>query len=257
MNNEFDNNKVTEQVGESNNAKRLRMLGDTSSENIHLEENRDFKGAFWPNFWFKYKWHTIIISAFLIVFTVFFVQYLTSTKYDVGVLYAGPEYAIDLQDDFAKAFEDFAKDTNGDGEKHVLITTTVVMTTEQQKAAANGNQYDYLALQQSNKDTKKAFSEQMMAGNIAFCLVDPHLYEEYSDAFVNVSDVLGKELDSSLLYAPNAIYFKKTDFAKYYECFRRLPNDTLLCIMLNHRMTDDEEKAAAKELYTAILNFEG
>ncbi len=257
MNNDFDNRNNVEQNGESNNAKRLRMLGDSSSENIHLEENKDFKGAFWPNLWFKYKWHIIISSAFLAIFLVLLIQFLTATKYDVGVLYAGPEYVVDLQDDFSKAFRDFAKDTNEDGERNVLFTSTVVMTLEQQKAAANGNQYDYLALQQSNKDTKKAFSDQMMAGNIVICLVDPHLYEEYKDAFVNVSDVLGDELPSELMYASNAIYFKKTDFAKYYECFDRLPKDTLLCIMLNHRMTSDEEKAAAKELYCAILNFEG
>ena len=256
MNNEFDN-KNSIDTGESNNAKRLRMLGDDSSENIHLEENKDFKGAFWPNLWFKYKWHIIIISAFLIIFTVLLIQFLTTTKYDVGVLYAGPEYVVDLQDDFAKAFGDFAKDTNEDGEKNVLFTTTVVMTPEQQKAAANGNQYDYLALQQSNKDTKKAFSDQMMAGNIVVCLLDPHLYAEYSDAFADVKEILGKELDSELMYAPDAIYFKKTDFAKYYECFDRLPSDTLLCIMVNHRMTSEEEKQAAKELYTAILNFQG
>ncbi|MBR7101483.1 MAG: hypothetical protein IKC74_04275 [Clostridia bacterium] len=257
MNNEFKNRNSEECGGESNNAKRLRMLGDSSAEAIHLEENKNFKGAFWPNLWFKYKWHIIITSAFLIIFIVFLIQYLTATKYDVGVFYAGPEYVVDLQDDFSKAFGDFTKDRNNDGEKNVLVTSTVVMTLEQQKAAANGNQYDYLALQQSNKDTKRAFSDQMMAGNIAICLVDPHLYEEYSEAFVNVSEVLGKEVDSSLLYAPNAIYFKRTEFAKYYECFKRLPNDTLLCIMLNHRMTDEDEKIAAKELYTAILNFEG
>ena len=258
MNNDFDNKNGIEAEGESNNAKRLRLLGDSSSENIHLEENKNFKGAFWPNFWFKYKWHTIIISAFLAIFLVILIQFLTATKYDVGVLYAGPEYVVDLQDDFSKAFGDFANDTNGDGERNVLITSTVVMTPEQQKKKANGNMYDLLAIQQSNKDTKKSFSDQMMAGNIVICLLDPHLYEEYKDAFADVSELLGKELPAELMYAPNAVYFKKTDFANYYdESFKRIPKDTVLCIMLNHRMTPDEEKAAAKELFCSILNFEG
>ena len=38
---------------------------------------------------------------------------------------------------------------------------------------------------------------------------------------------------------------------------KRLPKDTLLCIMVDHRMTPEEEKEAAKAIYTAIMNFEG
>ena len=43
MNNEFKNRNSEECGGESNNAKRLRMLGDSSAEAIHLEENKNFK----------------------------------------------------------------------------------------------------------------------------------------------------------------------------------------------------------------------
>ena len=73
MNNEFENNnaefisekentvdnenskKAENSVGESASAKRLRMLGDSVSEDIHLKSDEEVKGAFWPNLWFKYK----------------------------------------------------------------------------------------------------------------------------------------------------------------------------------------------------------
>jgi len=255
MNNEFDNKRSIDNTGESNNAKRLRLLGDSASENIHLEENRGFKGAFWPNLWFRYKWVIIISSIFLVIAVVILIQFLTATKYDVSVFYSGPEYIVDIQNDFSMAFKDFAKDTNGDGEKNVLVTSTVVMTEEQMRAAAKGNQYDYLAIQQANKDSHQTFSEQLVTGKYIICLIDPHLYEEYSDVFANASDVLGEELDPGLMYAPNAIYFKRTAFGNYYDCFKRLPNDTLLCIMLKNQWSSEDDIEASKELYNDILNF--
>ncbi|MBQ9744189.1 MAG: hypothetical protein IJW19_03600 [Clostridia bacterium] len=256
MNNEFDNKDFNKNNDESNNAKRLRMLGDSSSEDIHLKSDEGVKGAFWPNLWFKYKWHIIISAAFLFIFSVIIIQFATGTKYDVGVLYAGNEYVVDIQDDFSDAFDDFAGDTNGDGEKNVLVTSTVYMTEEQRKEAANGNKYDELALRNSNNNSYRNFQEQMMAGNIAICLLSPNLYEDYKDAFANAEDILGYRPDDELLYADNAIKFKKTDFAKQYDCFDRLPEDTVLCIMVTHRATPKEEKEAAIDLYTAIVNFE-
>lgn len=254
MKNEFENKNINNE--ESNNAKRLRMLGDDASEDIHLKSDEEVKGAFWPNFWFRYKWHVIIISAFLLVFVVFFIQHLNTEKYDVGVLYAGPTYVVDIQKDIANAFEDFAKDTNGDGEKHVLVSTNVYMNEQQQFEAANGNTYDKLALQNANVQAYKDFQNQMLAGNIILCLIDPSLFEDYKEAFSDVSDILGYEPDSSLMYAENAMYFHKTDFAKSYECFKRIPNDTLICIMTTHQLTPNAEREVAIDLFKAVVNFE-
>ena len=253
MNNEFENKNINTE--ESNNAKRLRMLGDDSSEDIHLKSDEAVKGEFWPNFWFRYKWHVIIISAFLLIFVVFFIQEANTKKYDVGVLYAGPTYAVDIQTDLANAFADFARDVNGDGEKFVLFNTSVYMNEQQQIEAANGNKYDQMALYSANIQAYKDFQQQMLAGNIIICLMDPTLFEDYKEAFSNVSDILGYEPDSSLLYAENAINFHKTDFAKSYECFKRLPKDTLLCIMTTHQLTPDAEREVAIELFNAVVNF--
>lgn len=254
MNNEFENKNIN--TDESNNAKRLRMLGDDSSEDIHLKSDAEVKGAFWPNFWFRYKWYVIIISAFVLIFTVFLIQGLNTKKYDVGVLYAGPTYAVDIQNDIANAFKDFAKDTNGDGEKYVLVSTNVYMNEEQQIEAANGNKYDQMALYSANIQAYKDFQQQMLAGNIIVCLMDPSLFEDYKEAFSDVSDILGYEPDSSLMYAENAINFQKTDFAKSYECFKRLPKDTLLCIMTTHQLTPDAAREVSIDLFKAVVNFE-
>ena len=269
MNNEFENKNNTENTentknrAESNNAMRLRMLGDDAGENIHLKSDAEVKGAFWPNLWFKYKWVIIISSAFLLTFVVIFVQFLTRTNYDAHIVYAGPglrNFATPdgekYRDKYLNAFLPMATDRNDDGEINLSINNIVYLTPEQQEEVAEDNMYDLLAMEQANKESYKDFQELIMSGSMAFFLVDPSLYNEYSDVFGNVSEILGYEVDSELLYAENAIYFKKTEFAKNINVFYSLPENTLLCVMTEHQFTPEAEKAAAIELFKNIMAYQ-
>lgn len=259
MNNEFENKNNVESAdnrSESNNAMRLRMLGDDASEDIHLKSDAEVKGAFWPNFWFKYKWVVIISAAFLLTFVVIFVQYLTRTRFDTHIVYAGPKYFADVQDKYIEAFMPVATDRNGDGEINISINNIVYLTPEQQEQVAEDNMYDLLAMEQANKESYSDFQELIMSGSMAFFLVDPSLFNEYSDAFGKVDEILGYEIDGELLYAENAVYFKKTEFAKNINLFYSLPDDTLLCVMTQHQFTPDEVEAAAIELFKNIMAYE-
>ena len=266
MNNEFENKNNAEnieQATESNNAMRLRMLGDDASENIHLQSDAEVKGAFWPNFWYKYKWHVIIISAFLFTFLVIFVQYLTSTKYDVHIVYVGSglrDFATPegdkYREKYLQAFTPLATDRNGDGEVNVSINNIVYLTPEQQEEIAEDNLYDLMAMEQANKQAYSDFRDLIMSGSMVFFLLDPSLYNDYSEAFGNINEILGYEVDSELLYAENAIYFKKTEFAKSISTFYSLPGDTILCVMTNHQLTPNEETEAAIELLKNIMAYE-
>ena len=258
--NEFENKDKKAQesgdkLGESNNAKRLRMLGDSSDEDIHLKSDEAVKGEFWPNFWFKYKWRVIIIASFVFIFLVVGIQMLTVVKHDVTIMYAGPKYVVHKQESFEEAFGSFAKDYNEDGELHTLFTTIVYMTPEQQEQAAAGNENDLMALSKANRESYEAFKSQIMSGRVVFYILDPSLYNEYVDIFANVSDVLGYTPDSSLLYSEKAVYLKQTDFAKYFDCFKELPDDALICIMDKHVFSDEDELAAAKDLFISIMEF--
>ncbi len=257
MNNEFENkNNTDNNLGESNNARRLRMLGDDAGENIHLKSDAEVKGAFWPNLWFKHKWAIIIVSVFFITFLILFIQFLTRTKYDIHVVYAGPKYLANFQDQYIEALVPVAADGNGDGEVNVAFSTIVYLTPEQQKEVAGGNKNNEIAMQQANKESHQDFQDLMMSGSMAFFLLDPSLYEEYSDAFGNVSEILGYEVDSELLYADNAVYFKKTEYAKNITAFNNLPNDTILCVMTAHQFTPQKEEIGAIELFKNIMACE-
>jgi len=266
MNNEFENKSNTENTenrAESNNAMRLRMLGDDAGENIHLKSDAEVKGAFWPNLWFKYKWVIIISSAFLITFAVLLIQILTRTNYDVHIVYAGPglrDFATPegqkYREKYIEAFLPVATDRNGDGEINISVNNIVYLTPEQQEEVAEDNMYDLLAMEQANKQSYKDFQDVIMSGSMVFCLLDPSLFNDYKDAFGNINDILGYEVDSELLYAENAIYFKKTEFAKNVSVFNSLPGDTILCVMTRHQLTSDEEEKTAIDMLEKIMAYE-
>ena len=43
------------------------------------------------NFWYHYKWHSLIALFFVLVITVCSVQMCTREEYDIHILYAGPD----------------------------------------------------------------------------------------------------------------------------------------------------------------------
>ena len=130
------------------------------------------------------------------------------------------------------------------------------MTPEQREEAAKGNENDLMALNKANQENYQAFKSQIMSGKVVFYLLDPSMYEDYAEVFANVSDILGYTPDSSLLYSEKAVYLKQTDFGKYFDCFKNLPDDTLICIMDKHVFSDEEELSAAKDLFINIMEFE-
>ncbi len=76
----------------------------------------------WDNFWFQYKWHTIIIVALAAVLSVLIAQCATRTVYDYEVVYFSYTATLDEQ---VKLIADYltldAEDLNGDGEVNVQV----------------------------------------------------------------------------------------------------------------------------------------
>ena len=48
---ENNENKHTPELNESNSARRMRLLGETPSEDIHLKSDSEVKGKLWDNIW--------------------------------------------------------------------------------------------------------------------------------------------------------------------------------------------------------------
>lgn len=186
------------------------------------------------NYWYHYKWHTII-TLFVVVFVaVCSAQMLSKEKIDVYVMYAGPSaFGATGVSEVENAFVQLTDDTNGDGKKTVEFIDLTVMTDEQieaerKKAEAEGIKYnlnvDYI------RDTREKFRLQVATGDAYICLLDPQMYMLDRDvgAYRKLSDI---GVNSEYAYDEYAIRFKDTEFGKL-SAFSKVPDDTLICFRI-------------------------
>ena len=87
------------------------------------------------NFWYHHKWKTIIISFFLIVFIIGFVQCMQKVDADVSILYVGPEVVTGEEYDAMEKSLASRLDTdyNDDGKITVQFTDRVSLSDAQLK----------------------------------------------------------------------------------------------------------------------------
>ena len=80
-----DNPEVTDDAGESNAARRLRMLGISVEEEPPAEPIK--KASFFENFWYHYKFHTIAALFGIFVLVVGILQLTGKTNPDIYIMY--------------------------------------------------------------------------------------------------------------------------------------------------------------------------
>ena len=216
------------------------------------------------NFWYHYKWHTIISAFLIIVFGVCIGQMQSKEKVDAYVMYAGPTAFLaadiyELQD----AFEAVMPDLNGDGKKVVQFIDVTVLTDAQiqeniDKAEKEG--VEYKPDMKYIYDARQKFKLQLAAGDAYLLLLDPQTYaEDYGvGMYEKLSDI---GIESEHANDDSSIKFKETDFGSYMPIFDKLPDDTLLCFRkMNVTSKGRGKKEQAKydnqlELLKEIVEF--
>ncbi len=217
------------------------------------------------NFWYHYKWHTILISFAAVVLIVCITQFSTKEKVDAYVMYAG-EKSFNVSDIYSMedAFEQVSSDFNEDGKRTVKITDITVMTDEQikenQKKAEEAGNNDYYVDMQYMKDMQDKFKMQLTAGEAYLCLLSPEMYAlDYEFGMYMTLEELG--ISSEYAYDDTAISFKKTDFAQFFNVFEMLPDDTLICFRRMNVASKTKGKKEQKkyddqiELFKSVLEF--
>ena len=251
-----ENKNTNSEELESNSAKIIRMLGTDEKEDIHLESDKKVKGKRLDNFWYQHKWK-VIIGAILLVALIFTIlQIATRDKQDLKMVYAGPEYMMPdvpkMSETFAYAYDDY----NGDGEKIIGISTIMYQTDDyRDKLISQGKKQDLIPTSQ-NQDALAQFESQIMSGEVVVYLLDPELYEIRKLGTLNLESTLGIQINNNIKYDENAVYFKKTEFAKYFkDTFEYLPDNTLLC-MVKTLGTDEELLNNSCNFVKRIIEFE-
>lgn len=234
----------------------LRFLRKMDRETkIHTEGIKsDTKLEKWfDNFWYHYKWHTIITLFFVVVILACTLSTCQRENYDSTVLYAGPAYLdSDKKAGIEAVFEAaMPEDKIGDGEKNVYLAPFLIYSKEQIEAIEaetdeEGKHFDVdNSIITKNSDN---FYDYLMTGETSICLLDPSLYEA----------LLGANRLAEIKEGKYGVPLCELEIYKAYSALRELPEDTVVCFLRQSFIggnSDNEVYENDRQLFDTILNF--
>lgn len=219
------------------------------------------------NYWYHYKWPTVITAALAIIIVIMAAQFVGRDKFDLSILYAGPlditpNQTRDVENETAKLL---AEDLNGDGKKNCQLASFYLLTEEQISAVQA--EYDereelYFVNRSELASTRQKFTNQISAGDASVMLLDPYWYEtlKKQDLIVPLNEIL----DSVPDYAQDeySVRFADTPFAKFFTATQVFPDDTVLCLRrmpitsaFTGKSSAEKQYGCSKELFRAFVGF--
>ncbi|MBQ7384333.1 MAG: hypothetical protein IJV72_06035 [Clostridia bacterium] len=215
------------------------------------------------NFWYHYKWATIITAFFVIVILVCTLQMCNNEKEDINLLYAGP---IQLSSEEIGAVSDVMEfampsDFDGNGKKEAALVNYHIYSKEQieeieaQTDSAGVAGYVDRSYNSGNYDN---FYNYIQTGDVSICFLDPSLYEDIKskDRLMKLSDVLGYCPDSSS--DEYGMVLGDMEIYDTYGAMRVLPEDTVVCLLrplVAGKSSKEKLYAREKEMFEAIAEF--
>ena len=224
------------------------------------------------NFWYHYKWHSIVALFLVFALTICSVQMCQKESYDVYVLYAG-SYEIERQSSTAdmpeyqkvkSSLTRVSLDFNDDGKVSLSLKDLFILSEEEiieHQNKNDGTEINYTLLSQN----MEILRDTMVYSSYYLCFISPSVYEDYK-AFQNVNmfSSLSKYVHDGVeveYYAENAVYLSSTGFYNL-PGFCNFPSDTLVCLrsLSDYTLSMNKKSAtkhfeAAEEVLSKILNY--
>ena len=237
------------------------MNGDGKIQGAEIKPQGRFL-SWLDNYWYHYKWVTIVVAFFVIVFSVCALQMCSKEKNDVIIVYAGgtfvsPEKAENLKSVMNAVMpEDF----DGDGAKNVALVKYEIYSAEQIKeieAQTDANGEGLYVDRAYNSSNYSDFYDYIQLGQSSICFLDTWVFEELkaSNRLVQLSEVLG--------YTPQGsddFGVRLGDLNVYdaYAALRVLPEDTVVCLLtplVFGNSSDEEYYQRECDMFEAILGY--
>ncbi len=197
------------------------------------------------NFWYHYKWHTIVGGFFLLMLTLLLVQCIGREQKDFQILYTGP---IDMQKINYSEIEDALGEVKGD---EVALHFLWLYTDEQLEQVITSASTS--AIMASNRES---FYTWTQTGENIVYLLDPTWYQSLKEngLLAPFCETLGYTPDGAI--DEYGIRFHDTAFAKQYAAaFAALPDDTVLCMRAKPIHSFARGKKKAEERYEENRKF--
>ena len=206
------------------------------------------------NFWYHYKWHTIVALFVITVVTICTVQMLSVPKYDVYVMYAGGETIsrqskdgdIPRYNQMVGGFEKFANDYDGKNGATVSFSDLFIPSPEEKEEL--GANADYSSMRQDIQ----TLNDRMSYSEYYVFLVSKYVYDQYhvrseTEMFAPIKQYCPED-NNFVFEGENAIYLASTDLYKLAP-FSDLPEDTLICIRIKSAFSSAFGKEKTNEYY--------
>lgn len=218
------------------------------------------------NFWYHYKWHTLIALFLVFAITVCSVQMCQKQDYDVFVVYAGAhdiERRSSSVSEYEKVYEHLravCRDYDGDGRVSPSFLALFLPSNEEIEKinAMEGYEVNTAVV----ADNAEIFSSNIVYSDYYVYLISPSVYETYRtvsgvEMFVPLAAYAGES--EVTYYADDAVLLSSTAFGQQIG-FERFPEDTLICLRiltdLQGKKQDNVKKyERAEDMIRSILTL--
>ena len=238
-------------------------------------------GLWFENFWYHYKWHTIITIFVILVVTICTAQMCSKEEYDVHIIYAGSENIrgqkkendLSMYETIYKSLNEAVEDFDGNGkaissfEPLYMLTAAEIAEAEKEIAdlKANGEGSYTLSYAQLNEN-KTTFKDRTMYSDTYVFLISESLYKEYQTTeydvpmFVSIKGLVDEGVEVQF-FDDAAVYLHSTEFGKL-PGLCDLPENTLIALRSKGALSShfnkndtDEFYANAEKVIKNMLNY--
>ena len=211
------------------------------TEGISVKESGAL--AWLDNFWYHYKWATIIVAFFVLVFAVCIIQSCSTESTDILITYAGP---VSLKADEKLNIEkviskNLPAELSGDKTVNAGLSAYYVMSNEQIAEAekqtetdADGGSYKVYVNTQFISEEMDSFESQLMTGSGSVLLVDRWIYDSFindngtAERLTSLAEIFGEIPEGAV--GNYGIRLGDTALYKNNPQLQCLPEDTILCL---------------------------
>ena len=192
--------------------------------------------AWFENYWYHYKWMTIIIASSIIALTVCLVQCSKKEDYTMYALYAGHVYIGGEQSKgLTEAISNY---TESDGKNISVNSFTYVSSEKKEEYEAGGAYYNAGINMQQRED----FFNFLYTANFNMLILDPELYsqirhEEIIKPMTEISETAAAKSKDGY-----CIRLGDTSLPDKYPIFEKMGEDTVLCFRKKVLMQDLAQK---------------
>ena len=200
------------------------------------------------NFWYHYKWHSIVALLLVLVIVVCSFQMCSKESYDTHIMYAGHKRILHTEEDgdipeyniIISSLKKMCEDSDGDGRVVPAFSDLFVMSEEMKnKIEAELDKGEKVNESLLSTD-RKTLADRMLYSEYYVCLLSEDVYRDYRvisgiDMFLPLAPYTseGGEYEWA---GEDAIYLRSTPF---YEMagICDLPDDTVICLRMKSEMS--------------------